>query len=147
MKVSWKEIKKYSDIKFEFYNGVAKVTINRPKVYNAFRPETNNEMLDNKRRIILVNGLKKIPGVKVSEPKGAFYCIAELPVNDSEDFAKWLLENYDLDKKTIMIAPAGGFYSTPNSGKNQVRIAYVLNENDLKTSIEILRTGLIEYCK
>ena len=101
----------------------------------------------NKRRIILVNGLKKIPGVKVSEPKGAFYCIAELPVNDSEDFAKWLLENYDLDKKTIMIAPAGGFYSTPNSGKNQVRIAYVLNENDLKTSIEILRTGLIEYCK
>ena len=101
----------------------------------------------NNRRIILVNGLKKIPGVKVSEPKGAFYCIAELPVNDSEDFAKWLLENYDLDKKTIMIAPAGGFYSTPNSGKNQVRIAYVLNENDLKTSIEILRTGLIEYCK
>ena len=101
----------------------------------------------NKRRIILVNGLKKIPGVKVSEPKGAFYCIAELPVNDSEDFAKWLLENYDLDNKTIMIAPAGGFYSTPNSGKNQVRIAYVLNENDLKTSIEILRTGLIEYCK
>lgn len=101
----------------------------------------------NKRRIILVNGLKKIPGVKVSEPKGAFYCIAELPVNDSEDFAKWLLENYDLDKKTIMIAPASGFYSTPNSGKNQVRIAYVLNENDLKTSIEILRTGLIEYCK
>ena len=83
----------------------------------------------------------------MSEPKGAFYCIAELPVNDSEDFAKWLLENYDLDKKTIMIAPAGGFYSTPNSGKNQVRIAYVLNENDLKTSIEILRTGLIEYCK
>ena len=101
----------------------------------------------NKRRIILVNGLKKIPGVKVSEPKGAFYCIAEIPVDDSEDFAKWLLENYDLDKKTIMIAPAGGFYSTPKSGKNQVRIAYVLNENDLKTSIEILRTGLIEYCK
>ena len=101
----------------------------------------------NNRRIILVNGLKKIPGVKVSEPKGAFYCIAEIPVDDSEDFAKWLLENYDLDKKTIMIAPAGGFYSTPNSGKNQVRIAYVLNENDLKTSIEILRTGLIEYCK
>ena len=115
--------------------------------------DTGNDYFDkilkeyNNRRIILVNGLKKIPGVKVSEPKGAFYCIAEIPVDDSEDFAKWLLENYDLDKKTIMIAPAGGFYSTPNSGKNQVRIAYVLNENDLKTSIEILRTGLIEYCK
>lgn len=101
----------------------------------------------NKRRVVLINGLKGIPGVKVSEPKGAFYCVAELPVDDSEDFAKWLLESYNLNKKTIMIAPAGGFYSTPNAGNNQVRIAYVLNENDLKDSIEILKIGLIEYSK
>ena len=101
----------------------------------------------NKRRVVLIKGLKDIPGVKVSEPKGAFYCVAELPVDDSEDFAKWLLESYNLNKKTIMIAPAGGFYSTPNAGNNQVRIAYVLNENDLKDSIEILKTGLIEYSK
>lgn len=101
----------------------------------------------NKRRVVLINGLKGIPGVKVSEPKGAFYCVAELPVDDSEDFAKWLLESYNLNKKTIMIAPAGGFYSTPNAGNNQVRIAYVLNENDLKDSIEILKMGLIEYSK
>ena len=101
----------------------------------------------NKRRVVLIKGLKDIPGVKVSEPKGAFYCVAELPVDDSEDFAKWLLENYNLNKKTIMIAPAGGFYSTPNTGNNQVRIAYVLNENDLKDSIEILKKGLIEYSK
>ena len=101
----------------------------------------------NKRRVVLINGLKDIPGVKVSEPKGAFYCVAELPVDDSEDFAKWLLESYNLNKKTIMIAPAGGFYSTPNTGNNQVRIAYVLNENDLKDSIEILKKGLIEYSK
>jgi aspartate aminotransferase len=93
----------------------------------------------NKRRVVLIKGLKDIPGVKVSEPKGAFYCVAELPVDDSEDFAKWLLESYNLNKKTIMIAPAGGFYSTPNAGNNQVRIAYVLNENDLKDSIEILK--------
>jgi aspartate aminotransferase len=101
----------------------------------------------NKRRVVLIKGLKDIPGVKVSEPKGAFYCVAELPVDDSENFAKWLLESYNLNKKTIMIAPAGGFYSTPNAGNNQVRIAYVLNENDLKDSIEILKTGLIEYSK
>ena len=101
----------------------------------------------NKRRVVLIKGLKDIPGVKVSEPKGAFYCVAELPVDDSENFAKWLLESYNLNKKTIMIAPAGGFYSTPNTGNNQVRIAYVLNENDLKDSIEILKTGLIEYSK
>ena len=101
----------------------------------------------NKRRVVLIKGLKNIPGVKVSEPKGAFYCVAELPVDDSEDFAKWLLESYNLNKKTIMIAPAGGFYSTPNTGNKQVRIAYVLNENDLKDSIEILKKGLIEYSK
>ncbi len=101
----------------------------------------------NKRRVVLIKGLKEIPGVKVSEPKGAFYCVAELPVEDSEDFAKWLLESYNLNKKTIMIAPAGGFYSTPNTGNKQVRIAYVLNENDLKDSIEILKKGLIEYSK
>ena len=101
----------------------------------------------NKRRVVLIKGLKDISGVKVSEPKGAFYCVAELPVDDSEDFAKWLLESYNLNKKTIMIAPAGGFYSTPNTGNNQVRIAYVLNENDLKDSIEILKKGLIEYSK
>ena len=101
----------------------------------------------NKRRVVLIKGLKDIPGVKVSEPKGAFYCVAELPIDDSEDFAKWLLESYNLNKKTIMIAPAGGFYSTPNAGNNQVRIAYVLNENDLKDSIEILKIGLIEYSK
>ena len=101
----------------------------------------------NKRRVVLIKGLKDISGVKVSEPKGAFYCVAELPVDDSEDFAKWLLESYNLNKKTIMIAPAGGFYSTPNTGNKQVRIAYVLNENDLEDSIEILKKGLIEYSK
>lgn len=101
----------------------------------------------NQRRVILIDGLKNIPGVKVSEPNGAFYCIAQLPVDNSEDFAKWLLESYHLNKETIMIAPAAGFYSTPNLGNNQVRIAYVLNENDLKSSIKILKNGLTEYFK
>ena len=101
----------------------------------------------NQRRVILIEGLKNIPGVKVSEPNGAFYCVAQLPIENAEDFAKWLLECYHLNNETIMIAPANGFYSTPNTGNNQVRIAYVLNENDLKSSIEILKNGLNEYQK
>ena len=101
----------------------------------------------NQRRVILIEGLKNIPGVKVSEPNGAFYCVAQLPIENAENFAKWLLESYHLNNETIMIAPANGFYSTPNTGNNQVRIAYVLNENDLKSSIEILKNGLNEYQK
>ena len=101
----------------------------------------------NQRRVILIEGLKNIPGVKVSEPNGAFYCVAQLPIENTEDFAKWLLVRYHLNNETIMIAPANGFYSTPNTGNNQVRIAYVLNENDLKSSIEILKNGLNEYQK
>jgi len=97
------------------------------------------------RRDTLVSGLRKIPGVKVALPKGAFYCIAELPVKDADHFAEWLLDKFDLNKQTVMLAPASGFYSSPNEGKNQVRIAYVLNRRDLKKSIEILKLGLEKY--
>lgn len=97
------------------------------------------------RRNLLVEGLEKIPGVKVAKPKGAFYCIAELPVKDAEDFAKWLLESFELDNETVMIAPAAGFYSTPNTGLNQVRIAYVLKKENLERALEILKVALQEY--
>lgn len=97
------------------------------------------------RRNLLVEGLEKIPGVKVAKPKGAFYCIAELPVKDAEDFAKWLLESFELNNETIMVAPAAGFYSTPNTGLNQVRIAYVLKKENLERALEILRAALKEY--
>ncbi|WP_103071920.1 pyridoxal phosphate-dependent aminotransferase [Aquimarina sediminis] len=97
------------------------------------------------RRDTLVEGLKKIPGVKVAMPKGAFYCIAELPVKDADHFAKWLLDKFDLDNQTVMLAPAAGFYSGPDKGKNQVRIAYVLNRRDLSKAIEILRIALEKY--
>jgi len=98
-----------------------------------------------KRRNILVKGLKKIEGVKVAEPKGAFYCVAELPVQDTEDFAKWLLETFEHNGETIMVAPASGFYSTPNMGLNQIRIAYVLEENTLRRCIELLELALKQY--
>ena len=98
-----------------------------------------------KRRNILIEGLKNIPGVKVAKPNGAFYCIVELPVKNSDDFARWLLESFDYNNSTIMVAPAAGFYSTPGVGRNQIRIAYVLNEDSLKTAVKILEEALKVY--
>ena len=97
------------------------------------------------RRNVLIEGLEAIPGVKVAIPKGAFYCVAELPVKDSDVFAQWLLEDFDVNNETIMVAPAGCFYSTPNVGKNQIRIAYVLNKDSLKKSVNILKEALKVY--
>jgi aspartate aminotransferase len=98
-----------------------------------------------KRRNTLIEGLQNIKGVKVGIPKGAFYCIVELPVTNSDKFAQWLLESFDVDGETIMVAPAAGFYSTPGIGLNQIRIAYVLNETSLKTAIHILKEALKVY--
>jgi aspartate aminotransferase len=98
-----------------------------------------------KRRNVLVEGLQNIKGVKVAKPKGAFYCIVELPVKNSDHFAQWLLESFDVDKETIMVAPAAGFYSTPGVGLNQIRIAYVLNEESLLRAVHILKEALKVY--
>ena len=98
-----------------------------------------------KRRNILVDGLNKIPGVRCPMPKGAFYCIAELPVKNSELFCRWLLEEFNLKQATVMLAPASGFYSTGNKINNQVRIAYVLEIKKLKLAIKILEKGLAQY--
>ena len=97
------------------------------------------------RRNVLVKELEKIEGVKVAIPNGAFYCIVELPVSDTDKFAQWMLETFRLDNKTIMVAPAAGFYSTLGLGKNQVRIAYVLKKEDLISSVAILKVALKEY--
>ena len=97
------------------------------------------------RRDVLIEGLNKIEGVMCPKPKGAFYAIAQLPVDDADKFAQWILEDFDLDGETIMVAPASGFYSTPNIGINQVRIAYVLNKESLQTSIKILEAALKVY--
>lgn len=99
------------------------------------------------RRDTLIAELQKIEGVKVATPKGAFYCIAKLPVKNADDFAQWLLESYDLNGETVMVAPAAGFYSTPNVGLDEVRIAYVLKKEDLIRSVEILKDALKTYNK
>lgn len=97
------------------------------------------------RRDILLKGLAEIPGVKVNQPQGAFYCIAELPVENAEDFAQWLLEDFELDGETVMVAPAAGFYSTPGKGLNQIRVAYVLEKDKLVQAVAVLEAGLKAY--
>lgn len=97
------------------------------------------------RRKILIEALKGIENVQVSSPKGAFYCIAQLPVEDADDFAQWMLEKFEDRDETVMVAPASGFYSTPGSGRNQIRIAYVLNRESLLRSVELLKLALEQY--
>ncbi|MCO6148740.1 pyridoxal phosphate-dependent aminotransferase [Flavobacterium sp. NRK1] len=97
------------------------------------------------RRDTLISELNKIEGVKVATPKGAFYCIAKLPVDNADNFAQWLLESYDLNGETVMVAPAAGFYSTPNVGLDEIRIAYVLKKEDLIRSVEILADAIEKY--
>ena len=97
------------------------------------------------RRNTLISELQKIRGIKVASPKGAFYCVAELPVKDADHFAQWILEEFHYNNETVMIAPASGFYSTEGKGKNQVRIAYVLNKKDLIKSVNILAKALKKY--
>ncbi len=98
-----------------------------------------------KRRNVLVEGLNQITGVRCPMPSGAFYCIAELPVDDADKFAEWLLAKFSYDGGTVMLAPANGFYSTPDKGRQEVRIAYVLNVDSLKRSLVILEKALGAY--
>ena len=97
------------------------------------------------RRDLLVEGLNKIDGVICPKPKGAFYAIAQLPVDNAEKFAQWLLEDFDHNNETLMVAPAAGFYSTKGEGHNQVRIAYVLNKDSLNKAIKCLEVALKLY--
>ena len=97
------------------------------------------------RRDVLIAALQKIDGVTVATPKGAFYCIAKLPVENADKFAQWLLESYDFNGETVMVAPAAGFYSTQNVGLDEVRIAYVLKKEDLIKAVEILKEAIKVY--
>ena len=97
-----------------------------------------------RRRDVLYEGLTSIPGVELSEPEGAFYCMPQIPVADADDFARWLLTDFEHNGATVMVAPATGFYSS-GLGKSQVRMAYVLNEDDLRRAVEVLRVALRAY--
>ena len=97
------------------------------------------------RRNCLVEGLNKIPGVYSPMPNGAFYTMVKLPVQDSDDFCRWCLEEFNYEGETVMMAPATGFYATPGAGKDQVRMAYVLKIDDLKRALVILEKALEAY--
>jgi len=111
------------------------------RVINGIRDEFE------RRRDIVYGNLKKIPGVFCEKPEGAFYLICKLPVEDSNDFLIWMLEEFEVEGETVMAAPADGFYATKGLGKNEVRIAYVLETDKLKRAIEILGKGLEAYNK
>ncbi|MEO8588766.1 MAG: pyridoxal phosphate-dependent aminotransferase [Flavobacteriales bacterium] len=97
------------------------------------------------RRNVLVDGLNTIDGVTCPKPKGAFYCVAELPIDDSDSFCQWLLESFNHQGHTVMLAPATGFYAEPRTGRQQVRMAYVLEREQLLLAVECLREALDQY--
>jgi aspartate aminotransferase len=110
-----------------------------PDYYNSVKQEYQ------RRRDTMVTMLAAIPGVKCPVPGGAFYAVAQLPVADTDAFCQWMLESFSYENATVMMAPASGFYATPGQGKNEVRLAYVLNENDLARAIDCLKEGLKQY--
>ena len=112
------------------------------KTPSSYFDEVSAEYVE--RRDIIVDGLNKIPGVKCPRPQGAFYCIAELPIDDADHFCQWLLEKFEFGGETVMLAPASGFYAN-NSVKNQVRIAYVLDKKYLENAVKCLERALEEY--
>ena len=109
----------------------------------SYFDEVNREY--DMRRNVLVDGLNSIEGVLCPKPKGAFYCMARLPIEDSEHFCQWILESFQLDGKTVMMAPASGFYATPGAGKDEVRLAYVLKKEDLMDAVIIIKEALKAY--
>src|SRR5690606_16729983 len=97
------------------------------------------------RRNIMVDGLNKIPGVFCPKPSGAFYCVAKFPVDDAEKFCQWLLEEFEYEGQTVMMAPANGFYATKGAGQNEARIAYVLKKESLEKAVKCLEVALQQY--
>ena len=118
----------------------SEAALDTPQIYFD---EVITEYVD--RRNTLVEEMEKIEGVTIAKPKGAFYCIAKLPVKNADNFAQWLLEEYDFNGETVMVAPAAGFYSTPGVGLDEIRMAYVLKKEDLIKSAQILKEALKVY--
>ncbi|MDR3226277.1 MAG: pyridoxal phosphate-dependent aminotransferase [Prevotellaceae bacterium] len=110
---------------------------------DSYFTDVYNEYIE--RRNYMVDALNKIDGVYCPKPKGAFYTVVKLPVDDSDKFARWLLEDFEYEKQTVMVAPATGFYASAGMGKNEVRIAYVLRTEDLKNAIKCLEQALKIY--
>ncbi|MEK6756505.1 MAG: aminotransferase class I/II-fold pyridoxal phosphate-dependent enzyme, partial [Bacteroidota bacterium] len=100
-----------------------------------------------RRRDVVYEGLGNIPGVTYYKPEGAFYIMIGLPVKDADDFSKWLIEEYQDNNETVLLAPGQGFYASPGKGTNEVRLAFMLKTDNLQRSLVILRSGLEAYNK
>ena len=105
--------------------------------------ETNTEYVE--RRNLLIDEINKIPGCYSPIPMGAFYTVARLPVDDADKFCQWCLREFEYEGQTVFMAPASGFYSSPELGRDEVRIAYVLNKHDLRAAMHVLRKALEAY--
>ena len=119
---------------------VAEASLDAPEEYYR---DVYDEYVD--RRKCLIDGLNRIPGVYSPIPMGAFYTVAKLPIDDSDKFCRWCLEEFDYEGETVMMAPASGFYTTPGAGRNQVRMAYVLKKEDLNRALIVLAKALEAY--
>ncbi|MPN36110.1 Aspartate aminotransferase [bioreactor metagenome] len=115
------------------------------KTPNTYLEKVNEEYRE--RRDVLYNELIKVPGIVCKKPAGAFYIVAKLPVESSDHFVKWLLRDFEIDGQTVMPCPAEGFYATKGLGVDEIRLAYVLNKDDLASAAKILKTGLETYIK
>ncbi|RDY28720.1 pyridoxal phosphate-dependent aminotransferase [Romboutsia weinsteinii] len=115
------------------------------KTDNSYLHSVNKEYKE--RRDVLYNELMKIPGVICKKPSGAFYIVAKIPVKNADHFVKWLLSDFDIDGETVMPCPAEGFYHTPGFGIDEIRLAYILNSDDLKKAAYLLKEGLEAYLK
>ena len=123
-----------------FGQWASEAALNTP---NDYFDEVYNEYID--RRNFMVEALNKMEGVYCPTPKGAFYTVVKLPIDDADKFAQWILSDFEHNKQTVMVAPATGFYATPGLGKNEVRIAYVLKKEDLASAMETLEVALKTY--
>ncbi|MDE6778705.1 MAG: pyridoxal phosphate-dependent aminotransferase, partial [Alistipes sp.] len=119
---------------------VAEASIDAPRSYAT---DIYEEYIE--RRKCLIDGLNRIPGVYSPIPMGAFYTVARLPIDNSDEFCEWCLREFEYEGETVMMAPASGFYSDPSHGRNEVRIAYVLNKTELQRAIFILGKALEAY--
>ena len=119
---------------------VAEASMDTPEEYMRY---VYDEYVE--RRKFLIDGLNRIPGVYSPIPMGAFYTVARLPIDDSDRFCAWLLSDFEYEGRTVMMAPASGFYSNPENGRNEVRIAYVLDKEELKEALLVLQKALEAY--
>ncbi|HBL71568.1 MAG TPA: pyridoxal phosphate-dependent aminotransferase, partial [Bacteroidales bacterium] len=119
---------------------VAEASIDAPKEYML---DMYNEYVE--RRKFLIDAINRIPGCYTPIPMGAFYTVARLPIDDADRFCAWLLDEFEYEGQTVMIAPASGFYTSPNVGRDEVRLAYVINKEQLAKALEVLRQALAVY--